>query len=295
METIEEMTFASTYKWIAKEMQQHPVSFACRGLEMGYEMEHVRCPIVMPHQGISIFSHPAHRVIPIKFVLAEYCHILSGRDDVDTIASYAKVMGNYSDDGISLNSAYGKRLHGQFEKMLTKVFYDPYTRQACMSLYGPSDAMDTTFKNVPCNTFMQLMYRHECASLAVISRSSDFVTGFSIDTLHWQLMLMMMVNQMRGWGWRVTSGELYYTLTSLHVYLKDKGIIDQWKSDVGCYEYYVATKKPLIHAIGDCQKSFRKGMNMEALCDLIGLDQESRNTCNMLDHIFKEHRNLVRR
>ena len=68
-------TFAAMYYRIANRLASWKdcrVEFACRGLQMGREMAAALRINIAP-KGVSIFSHVGHRVVPIKFILAELC------------------------------------------------------------------------------------------------------------------------------------------------------------------------------------------------------------------------------
>jgi thymidylate synthase len=65
--------------------------------------------------------------------------------------------------------------------------------------------------------------------LRVISRSSDFVTGFSIDMVHWQMLQQVICNSLRIKYTKLLPGDIVYHLGSLHVYDIDKSIISHWR------------------------------------------------------------------
>jgi thymidylate synthase len=284
-------TFANKYMSLYGELiNQCNANIKCRGMEIEKEILNAKISVEVK-SNVSIFSHPSHRVIPIRFVLAEYCHILSGKDDVETLQSYSRIVKNYSDDGKSLNSAYGKRLKGQLEVIIQRMRNDRYTRQACASLFSREDGLDCNKVNIPCNMILQFIERNGHVDMSVTSRSSDFVTGFSIDSIHWQLLLVMLCNELG-----VSAQYLHYTIASLHIYKIDWPIVSKWIIDTSMpYAYEIQTSFPLLFAIDNCRKFFKSNMSIIELCELLGIDSYSTFTCLQLDEIFKVYRNVIKR
>ena len=290
------MTFAETYKMLFAKLLECKTNVISRGMLLAHEMPPQMIDIEISKDGASIFSHKFHRVVPIRFILAEFCHILSGQSDLATIKSYSKVMGNYSDDGINLNSAYGKRLSGQFEAILFRLGKDIYSRQACMTLFSKEDALDLEKVHIPCNVFIQALYRDNVLSSIVNSRSSDFVTGFSIDSIHWQLMLILLSNQLHESFFPCASGNVYYCISSLHIYEKDMHIVEEWQHPLrGNFEYFIKPTIGITKAIEACKKYFGPKLSLDELMDILELPQESRFVCALLDDIYKNYRNKLSR
>ena len=143
------MRFAELYKTLFLELMRsaRTVGFACRGLSMAKELTHTTFTIEMPgYKKMSVFSNKDHRVVPIRFVLAELCHILAGRDDLESLLSYHAGMAKYSHDGVTLAGAYGKRLAAQLPRLIGRLEADPYTRQACAAIFNEDAAKNDSDK-----------------------------------------------------------------------------------------------------------------------------------------------------
>lgn len=288
------LRFADMYKLMFQDLMMgvRSVGFACRGLKMAKETTHVHLPIEMPgYKKISVFSYRGHRVVPIRFVLAELCHILAGRNDLESLLSYNSGMGRYSHDGETLAGAYGKRLELQLPRLIARLKDDPYTRQACAAIFIGDDCVTTTRTSVPCNVYLQFLQRDNKLNLHVMSRSSDFVTGFSIDTIHWQALLVMMGNEFPEWQ----VGALYYTIGSLHIYEDDVPIIEQWKLSDYTYERFLRFTKPLSAVIKQCQLGFTGGLQVRDLAALLGMPDDSTEVALELEQVFLYHRNKLKR
>ena len=296
-------TFAQAYERMTQEFitnRRLRVDFACRGLKMGRE-SHAALELEMDPRGVSIFSCAGHRVVPIKFVLAELCWILAGRADLASIASYNKSMVHYTDTPESniISGAYGWRLQHQLPVLIQRLKEDPYTRQACATIYMQEDCLATHKTHMPCNVFLQFLCRPPFLDLHVTSRSSDFVTGFSIDTLHWQSLLILMANELRMAGLHVLPNLLHYNIASLHVYEADCAMVDIWvvprTTFSKGYEHIlpIVGNMTLSEAIESCKKNFREGLSLTALMDVLNMGTEHLAQMVLLDEMFRNHKNKV--
>ena len=288
------MRFADLYRTLFLELMRNTrtAKFECRGLAMAKELTHTTLTIEMPgYKKISVFSNKDHRVVPIRFVLAELCHILAGRNDLESLLSYHVGMAKYSHDGVTLAGAYGRRLAMQLPRLIERLEADPYTRQACAAIFNEDDCLTTTRTSVPCNVYLQFLQRNGRLDLHVISRSSDFVTGFSIDTIHWQALLVMMTNEFPEWQ----VGSLYYTIGSLHIYECDMPVLAQWKLADYTYEHFLRFMLPLSAVRHQCQLGFTGGLEVRDLAALLGLADESVDKVLELEQIFLYHRNKLQR
>ena len=288
------VTFASIYKDMSEYFKNnYDVTFETRGSQMAREMINANLDIPVTEPGVSFFSHPTHRVVPIRFVLAEMCAILAGRNDIAVMESYNKGIRKYSNDGITLGASYGEKLEGQLAAVLLKLQKDLRTRQAVCSILQKFEVVNMELTHIPCNVFLQFFVRDEKMHLIVTSRSSDFVTGFSIDTIHWQLLLMYMANSLL-----LSCGNVHYNIGSLHVYGKDIEMLKGW--DVTemygvPFQHFIKTNLTLMEAIAECQKNFTINMSVEELGKILGFDAHSIVICRYNDEMFRIYRNKLER
>lgn len=127
----------------------------------------------------NIIVHPDRRM-NYRFMVAEWLWIALGREDLAALAKYNKQMIQFSDDGMRLAGAYGKRLRGQFQGVLHKLRIDPYTRQAAVVIYGPTD-IHSESKDIPCTLGFQFLIRNQRLNCIVTMRSSDAWLGIPYD------------------------------------------------------------------------------------------------------------------
>lgn len=171
-----------------------------------------------------VLESPA-RAMSMRYLIGELCFYLDGRRDLKSIAHYAKFWERVSDDGETVNSAYGYRLfeygryRSQFEYALWCLEKDMHTRKAVMMIYHPADAKES--KDNPCTVGLQLLVRDMKLHLVVTMRSQDFWLGVPYDVAFFALVQEMMWVYLRKTYPGLKLGEYYHNVGSLHVYEKN--------------------------------------------------------------------------
>lgn len=228
MDKIIHGTFASIYNDTIFLMKEHNVSLSCRNQQICYEIINYQCVMDMSF-GISIYSHEDSRAIPITFVLGEFLWIIGAYNEVKLLEKFNKSISQYSDDGEILNGAYGPRIMPLLPKCIQKLVNDQHSRQAYIPIFRADDLFVDT-RDVPCNTSLQFLIRDNRLILIVTSRSSDFITGFSIDGIHWQLLFMFVWKTLQKHYPQLQPEKIFYNIGSLHVYALDKPIFLKWNA-----------------------------------------------------------------
>lgn len=189
------------------------------------------------------------RELSLSFALGEFCWIMRGSNDLNTIAYYAPSYSKYSDDGETLNGAYGSRIiHwgniDQIKYVINKLKSDKDSRQAIIQIYNPTlDSKET--KDVPCNILLHFILRHNELNLLVYSRSQDFIFGFPYDLFHWTMLQEIIATELG-----VEMG-FYQNMTgSMHIYEKD-----YYKLESICkYGFTIDAMNPLDEGLAGVQK-----------------------------------------
>lgn len=170
------------------------------------------------------------RKISLPFAFGELCWYLSGRNDVDMMEYYSSKMKSFSDDGVTLNSAYGYRIFGnhhlipfnQWKFVVNKLKEDSDTRQAIIHLHTPNNEPT---KDEVCTLSLQFLIRDGNLDLIVNMRSNDIVWGFTYDVFAFTTFQELIANELG-----VDMGEYYHNAASMHIYEKDYGHIDHVKN-----------------------------------------------------------------
>ncbi len=111
--------------------------------------------------------------------------MLDGRDDVASIASYVKRMETYSDDGKTLQGAYGYRWRSHFSidqllSVINKFQVSPEDRRIVLTMWDPITDLgigQRRSKDLPCNTHVYFKIRDNHLLMTVCCRSNDIVWG----------------------------------------------------------------------------------------------------------------------
>jgi thymidylate synthase len=166
------------------------------------------------------------RDLSLKYFIGELCYFLDGRTDLASIAHYSKFWHNVSDDGKTVNSAYGYRLfefcgHDQiaFNYAIRCLEEDESSRKAVMPIYNPDDSRES--KDNPCTMFLQLLIRDGELHMHTYMRSNDVWLGLPYDLAFFTIVQEIAFVKLRKKYTRLKLGTYYHNATSLHAYERD--------------------------------------------------------------------------
>jgi len=203
------------------------VNINCRGKQIAYELINYRSAFRIQETGIGVIADQNCYVTPIDFVLSEFIWFMGQNQELKYVKKYNSNIEHYSDDGYTLYGAYGPRLFSWIPVLIKRLVDDKHSRQAYVTSIKPGDYFYQG-KDFPCNTSIQLLIRDEQLIMIVGSRSSDFITGFPIDCVHWQMLYHLILNELKIYYPLLMTGYIGYNIGSLHVYQDDKEKFDQW-------------------------------------------------------------------
>lgn len=197
------------------------------------------------------------------FMVGELLWILQGSNKLDHVAHYNKQWEQFSDDGETLNGAYGQRIFNwdglfdvidttykdeegnthpnfelmqitmdQFECAYNKLYYDKYTRQATISLFNPvQDYNSNGTKDTPCTNIIRFMIRNNKLDMTVFMRSNDIILGTPYDIFNFTMLQEIMAGRLN-----IDVGIYYHIIDSLHIYDNHyemaQNIIDNPEKDI---------------------------------------------------------------
>lgn len=110
------------------------------------------------------FKNPVNQLLLLDkrkfnpfFAVVESAWVLSGRNQLSDLQTVISNYAKFSDDGSTLNGAYGFRTQhyfeiDQLESLITLLKKDKETRRAVITLYGPKDLTNNVSMDIPCNT-----------------------------------------------------------------------------------------------------------------------------------------------
>lgn len=151
------------------------------------------------------------------FALVEAAWVISGRKDVKTLAEFIGNFGLYSDDGQTLQGAYGNRLRhffgrDQIELAIEELTKHPSSRRTVLSLYGPSD-LGLDSKDIPCNTQIALRRVGGRLELTVFNRSNDLWLGVPYNWFVFRVLQHMIADRLG-----IPCGIQRHVSSCLHLY-----------------------------------------------------------------------------
>lgn len=175
-----------------------------------------------------VITH-ASRKLNYNFMFAEAAWILRGRNDLAYIAERNSNYASFSDDGVTLNGAYGPKVIDQLGWAASEIANDLDTRRAYINIWrerpGPS-------KDLPCTTGMQFLVRDNKLNMMVFMRSQDVVWGMPYDIFTFSAIAKyMQLHLYQTHGVPVGTGWLNVHVGSFHLYERHYENVGGWLND----------------------------------------------------------------
>ncbi len=177
-----------------------------------------------------VLNNPYDRIVTLKdrdvsmrYIAGEFCFYLSGSRELDFINKYSTFWNRVSDDGYTVNSAYGytvfkKDGKSQFEYAYNCLLEDKHSRKAIMYLSG--DYNQYKSKDNICTSTIQFLIRDDKLYTVVTMRSNDIWFGFTYDVAFFTLLQEIMLLKLQK-TYDIKMGEYVHHAGSMHVYKKD--------------------------------------------------------------------------
>lgn len=155
------------------------------------------------------------RKLSTRYALGELLWYLSGSNKLADIKPYSKFWEALSDDGVTLNSAYGYRIFKQFgfdqwEHAKNLLIKDGFSRQAVIHIKNASNVIT---KDTPCTVALQYQIRENQLFATTYMRSNDIWLGFPYDVFSFTSLQVMMAMELG-----VEVGTYTHIAGSLHLY-----------------------------------------------------------------------------
>lgn len=167
------------------------------------------------------YIYDSDRKMSYAYAFGELCWYMNGDNSLDTIRYYSKFYDKITDDGKTVNSAYGYRIFGkhpqigfdQWKRCVDLLKKDKDTRQAIIHIHTPNNKPT---KDEVCTLTLQFLIRNGKLNMIVNMRSNDVVYGFTYDVFCFTAMQELMAEELG-----VKLGCYYHNAASLHIYLND--------------------------------------------------------------------------
>ena len=191
--------------------------------------------LVAPTPVVTLTSMPRQRVLFSSlrdanpfFHVMEAVWMLCGRNDVALPARYAKQLELYSDDGTTLNGAYGHRWRNHFgfdqlQDIIAELTINPTSRRCVLSMWDGSEDLQAAAngsKDVPCNTHIYFRLNQGAVDMTVSCRSNDAVWGaHGANVVHFSFLQEYVANCLTR-----AVGTLYQVSNNYHVYAEREDV-----------------------------------------------------------------------
>lgn len=168
------------------------------------------------------------------FAVGEFLWYWRGSNKLDEMTYYNKRMPNFSDDGVTLNSAYGYILKGmgrddctpgavddQWAIAIRTLKKDPDSRRAVLQIHSPYHqflADEHGSKDVPCTLSLQFFIREGQLHCHANMRSNDVHWGLTYDLFSFTLFQECMLLELQEMYPELKLGRYFHTAGSLHIY-----------------------------------------------------------------------------
>lgn len=195
--------------------------------------------------------------------LGELLWYLSGSNELKHIEYYIKKYRNFSDDGITLNGAYGRRLFypiraSQFDTVVDILRTKSDSRQAVLQIFEASDLKKGS-KDVPCTCAIQFFKRGDLLHMMTHMRSNDAFVGLPHDVFAFTMIQEIMA--------RIISCELgwyHHSVGSLHLYETDKHRAEEYigegyQATIPMPSMPLGDPRPAISWLLDVERRIRNG------------------------------------
>lgn len=152
--------------------------------------------------------------------LGEFLWYISGNDHLSQIQYYLDRYKSSSDDGVTLNGAYGPRIfkygyiYNQYAFIRDRL-KDPErsdSRRCVMPIITPYDVW-ADHKDVPCTSYLQFFLRNKRLHLSVSMRSNDVMWGFPHDIFAFTMLQETLARDIG-----VDIGHYHHHVGSFHLY-----------------------------------------------------------------------------
>lgn len=164
------------------------------------------------------------RNMSVKYAIGELMWYMSGVNSLHAITPYSKAWEKLTDDGETLNSAYGYRIHSMMgwdqleycEKLLRE---DVWSRQAIVHIKTPDN---TPTKDLPCTVYLQYFIRNGKLHAITNMRSNDIWLGFPYDVFCFTSYQIILANRLN-----LPVGEYYHNAGSMHLYKSNVSLVKE--------------------------------------------------------------------
>jgi thymidylate synthase len=155
------------------------------------------------------------RGMSFKYACGETLWYLMGSDRLHWIEKFAPSYGRFSDNGKTLNGAYGPKIRKGIPIVIAMLKQDPATRRAVIPLYDMTN-LGQDSKDIPCTLHLQFLIRGSKLFMMVHMRSNDLFLGFPYDVFAFSVIQCLIAKYLH-----IEVGTYAHFVASGHLYVSD--------------------------------------------------------------------------
>ena len=161
------------------------------------------------------------RNLSYNYLCGELSWYMIGSNDLKYIAEFGSLWNKMTDDGKTVNSAYGdiifnRHNFNQLDTIINLLKTDKNSRRAVININVPNKNVITTHDE-PCTICLQFLIRDEKLHLTAMMRSNDIWFGLPYDIIFFTCLQQIVANELN-----VDCGTYTHFASSLHMYLRDE-------------------------------------------------------------------------
>ena len=221
--------FNILYKQVAYDLYHEPDNITSPRNLKTRELFDVKLIITNPYDRLLTIPE---RKMDLFYYVGELCFYLSGSNELNFINKYSKFWNKISDDGKTVNSAYGKKIFApdnfkksQFNYCLHELGRDINSRKAVITLRDSVDAKNS--KDNICTLNLQFIIRDNKLHLINNMRSNDIIYGLTYDVMFFTFLQEMLYIYLKNGYNDLEMGSYIHNVTSLHVYERHFNMLQQ--------------------------------------------------------------------
>ena len=211
------------------------------------------------HPVTTVYDKPWERVLLEKtrdanpfFHLVEAIWMMAGSENLRQLTHFNDGMKRFSDDGKTLNGAYGHRWLNTFklnqiETVVSMLKKDPDSRRCVIQMWNAVKDLNSSSIDIPCNTNIYFKIREDELQMTVCNRSNDMSWGaYGANVVHMSVLQEYIAARLD-----LPMGKYYQISDSFHIYETE-----QWEKirliDFGAFYpqrpmYYPKKQIPVVN------------------------------------------------
>ncbi|MEX2695824.1 thymidylate synthase [Rhizobium mongolense] len=208
----------------------------------------------------------------ITSALGEMSWYLAGSDALPFIKHYLDRYHEFSDDKVTLNGAYGKRMFGlrrqyklgekvkigtEWQRMIYTLKDRPGSRNATIQLFSNVDVRRDSL-DIPCTCTLQFVVRDGLLDLEAHMRSNDAFLGLPHDVFSFTMFQEIAARQLN-----YEVGRYLHSVGSLHLYDDTEDLKPRKMAQSYIDEHYLDDVPMIAMPAGDPWPSIREFLKVE--------------------------------